>query len=175
MNITALINHHNVHNSPSAERFYRLQLSRNGRTPTELTRRHKAADLTRDEKVEIRALRRHAKWPYSRIVEATGKTFQQVQDACSGPLTPQKVGRTGRKVLIRTPEKEILMQYLRTDVLYRELQLPALPLRMSNWHYDLGQETGNMSSSVTRPGLQIRICGRGGLQGTARRIRIPGL
>jgi DDE superfamily endonuclease len=134
MNVTALINHHNVHNSPSAERFYRLQVSRNGRTPSGLTsgscrssgRRPKAPDLTRDQKVEIRTLRFYANWPYNQIVEATGRTYQQVQDACTGPLTPQKPNRCGRKPLIRTPEKDVLIQYLRSDVRYRELPWPDL-------------------------------------------------
>jgi hypothetical protein len=85
MNITALINHNNLHDSTSAQRFYRLQAGRNGRSPTELTRQYKAPDATCDETIEIRALRRHAKWSYSRIAEAVRKTQRQVQEACTGP------------------------------------------------------------------------------------------
>jgi hypothetical protein len=43
--------------------------------------------LTRDQKIEIRTLRNHLEWDYFTIARATGKTFRQVQDVLTGPLT----------------------------------------------------------------------------------------
>ena len=128
MDLQALLNNTNLHNSPTAERFYRLQVQRQkkGLEPLKPTisrpkpgpRSHK---LSRDEKIEIRTLRKYNKWDYITIAKATGKSYFQVEKAYQGPVTPQKQTRTGRKPLIRTPQKQFLKQYLESDVFYREL------------------------------------------------------
>lgn len=128
MDIRTLINHTNIHASPAAERFYRLQCQRI-RQPqlTEPTNqattspRRRAQELPRDKKIEARALRNYAKWSYQAISQALGATQRQVQWACDGPVTPQKAGHVGRLPLIRTPQKEILRHYLEADSLFREL------------------------------------------------------
>jgi len=51
----------------------------------------KSQELSRDDKIEIRTLRKYNGWDYMTIAKATGKTYRQVQDAITGPLTPQKV------------------------------------------------------------------------------------
>ncbi|KAK0710873.1 hypothetical protein B0H67DRAFT_452812, partial [Lasiosphaeris hirsuta] len=119
MQIQALLNTTNIHNSPCVERFYRLNTSIQ-RRPSQPSFKTYSKVLTRDEKLEIRTLRRHNKWSYITIAKATGKTVRQVQDALGGPLTPRR-RQAGRKPLIRTPEKRRLEQLLLSDPLYRRL------------------------------------------------------
>jgi hypothetical protein len=125
MNIHNVINTTQIHNSPCAERFYRLQIERQLQ-PKRLFKRPRADELTRDEKIEIRALRKHNKWDFHTLARATGKTYRQVERACKGPLTPRKQ-QTGRKVLIRTPVKAILKQFIEADPLHRKLPWCDLP------------------------------------------------
>ncbi|KAK4099324.1 hypothetical protein N658DRAFT_167612 [Parathielavia hyrcaniae] len=124
MDIRALVNNCNIRASPTAVRFYQLQQQRQARDaiqrgPVLRGLRH-STPLTRDEKIEIRTLRKHAKWDYSTIAQATGKTFHQVQDALTGPLTPRK-NRCGRKPVVKTPEKDALVQFLNSDPMNRKL------------------------------------------------------
>ncbi|KAK3363914.1 hypothetical protein B0T25DRAFT_55699 [Lasiosphaeria hispida] len=109
MQIQALLNTTNIHNSPCIERFYRLNttLQRPIQQPSFPTHATHSKDLTRDEKIEIRTLRKHNNWSYITIAKATGKTVRQVQGALSGPLTPRR-RRSGRKPVLRTPEKNRL-------------------------------------------------------------------
>ena len=66
---------------------------------------HRAIELTRDEKLRIQTLYIYAKWSYSRLAEVFGKTYRQVQLACTTRLTPQKA-RCGWKALLNTPLKQ---------------------------------------------------------------------
>jgi hypothetical protein len=101
MDIQTLLNHNNIHSSPAAERFYRLQLQQSlrqpnfNRPPSFSTqsigfRNPRAHELTRDEKLEIRTLRKYNKWSYITLAKETHHTYRQVQQACQQPLTPQK-------------------------------------------------------------------------------------
>ncbi|KAK1750153.1 hypothetical protein QBC47DRAFT_439326 [Echria macrotheca] len=54
------------------------------------TRRPRARPLTRDEIIEIRALRKYAKMTHEQIVAATPFTINQVQVACKNTLRWQK-------------------------------------------------------------------------------------
>ncbi|KAK0638527.1 hypothetical protein B0T16DRAFT_462299 [Cercophora newfieldiana] len=56
-------------------------------------KRHKARALTRDEIIEVRALKKYAKWTHDQIVAATGFTINQVQSACKAPRYPKKPDR----------------------------------------------------------------------------------
>ncbi|KAK4042963.1 hypothetical protein C8A01DRAFT_44033 [Parachaetomium inaequale] len=124
MDVRALVNNNNIHASPCAQRFYQLQLRQQAydtvyRGPVFRGLRH-STPLTRDQKLEIRTLRNHAKWDYMTIAQATGKTFHQVQDALTGPLTPKR-NRCGCKPLLKTPEKNALVQFLHSDPMNRKL------------------------------------------------------
>jgi len=123
MDIRALINsnNNNIHTSPCAQRFYQLQLRQQAplRGPVLRGLRH-STPLTRDQKLEIRTLHNYAKWDYLTIAQATGKTFHQVQDALTGPLTPKK-NRCGCKPVLKTPEKNALVQFLNSDPMNRKL------------------------------------------------------
>ncbi|KAK0614467.1 hypothetical protein B0T14DRAFT_570402 [Immersiella caudata] len=57
-------------------------------------KRHKARALTREEVIEVRALKKYARWTHDQIVAATGFTINQVQVACKGtPRYSKKVDR----------------------------------------------------------------------------------
>lgn len=56
-------------------------------------KRPKARALTHDEAVEIRALRKYAKWTHDQIVAATPFTINQVQSACKAPRKGKRVDR----------------------------------------------------------------------------------
>jgi ketohexokinase/beta-glucosidase len=128
MDIRALVNHSNSYSSPAAERFYRLQALRIAQPQwPKTTPKPRAKEVSRDQKIEARALRNHCNWSYSRISEVLGLTPKQVQDAVKGPLTPQKASKVGPKPVVRTPQKELLRQYLQSDILFR--QLPWQDLR----------------------------------------------
>lgn len=58
-----------------------------------LTRPRRHPELTRDQKIEVRALRKYAKMKYEDIAKATGFSMRQVQHACNSPPTPQRKGR----------------------------------------------------------------------------------
>ena len=65
------------------------QIPASPRTP----HRQRSRDLSRDDKIRIRALHDIAGWTYQEILVKTNRrwTFRQIQDACTGPrLTPQK-------------------------------------------------------------------------------------
>ena len=123
MDIRALINHTNVHASPTVERFYRLQVQRirQPQFSSTVPAKRRAEEVSRDRKIEARTLRNYARWSYQAISQTLGVTIRQVERACDGPVTPQKTGHVGRLPLIRTPQKEILRHYLEADDLFREL------------------------------------------------------
>ncbi len=74
----------------------------------EVPRRHRARETTRDERIEIRALRDYG-LTYEAIMQQTGKTSRQIQHACV-LRTPQKT-KPHRKA-IRTPQKQQLEEWL---------------------------------------------------------------
>ncbi|KAK3358067.1 hypothetical protein B0T25DRAFT_540878, partial [Lasiosphaeria hispida] len=117
-----------IHNSPRIERFYRLNTTLQRpiiQQPSFPTHATHSKDLTRDEKIEIRTLRKHNNWSYITIAKATGKTARQVQGAFRGPPTPHR-RQSGRKPVLRTPEKNRLQQLLLSDPLYRRLPFSDL-------------------------------------------------
>lgn len=121
MNINSLVNHSQVHDSPTAERFYRLQLQRQKPPNLQLPR---SKELTRDQKVEIRTLRKYNGWEYSTIRKATGYTERQIQKAINGPLTPRKArgNHCGpRSTVFNTPQKNQIREALHDDKVARKL------------------------------------------------------
>ncbi len=85
-------------------------------TPTPLK---KALDLSRDQRIEIQALRKYAGWTYQQIALYTPFTLRQIQYACSGPVTPQKSKPHRKK--IRTPDKERIKAWLLEDFQHRKI------------------------------------------------------
>ncbi|KAL2173346.1 uncharacterized protein P884DRAFT_319314 [Thermothelomyces heterothallicus CBS 202.75] len=80
MDIYTLLNSKSdIYDSPTAQRFYYLQVKKTGikHPGPDLHIRH-STPLSRDEKIEIRALRKYCKMDYLSIAQATGKTYHQV-------------------------------------------------------------------------------------------------
>lgn len=94
--------------SPSIRQYIHLQ------------QKKRSTELSRDEKVEIRALRKYAGFTYPQIAQQTGKSQRQVQLALNSPVTPQKNCYTNRrKNAFSTPEREKLKQWMLSDPSYR--------------------------------------------------------
>ncbi|KAI0543550.1 hypothetical protein F4679DRAFT_568239 [Xylaria curta] len=78
-------------------------------------------DLTRDERLEIRVLKKHfPDLTYLNLMDRTGASRKQVQNALNGPLTPKKKGRGGLKLLTNT-QKHALLQFLYAHDHHREI------------------------------------------------------
>ncbi|KAK4642297.1 hypothetical protein QC761_0083070 [Podospora bellae-mahoneyi] len=93
--INALINHNDIHTSPTVERFYRFQLARQQRPHWHLNA-HKGPELPREQNVAITCLGEDAHMSYAVIREATGAPDKQIQYALTTPLTP-RTNRRSRK------------------------------------------------------------------------------
>ncbi|KAK0732613.1 hypothetical protein B0T21DRAFT_412779 [Apiosordaria backusii] len=124
MDIPSLLNHTNhLHSTPQAQRFYYLHSTRHTHRrafspPESHPRQPKAKPLTRDDKLEIRTLRKHCKWTYQQISQTTGKTIHQVQDALRGNLTPRKRGsKVGTRRRPRGDGGEELLKFRKPVVL----------------------------------------------------------
>ncbi|KAK3692983.1 hypothetical protein B0T22DRAFT_32285 [Podospora appendiculata] len=62
--------------------------------------------LTRDQRIEIRALRNYAKWTYDQIAAVTPYTHRQIQGACTGPLSPKKKGRRTKAMVLEAQRQQ---------------------------------------------------------------------
>ncbi|KAK6958461.1 hypothetical protein Daesc_001262 [Daldinia eschscholtzii] len=61
--------------------------------------KHKAPELTRDQRHEIRVLKKyHPELTYLDLSKWTGYTYSQVQRALTGPLSPRKRGYGHKKM-----------------------------------------------------------------------------
>ncbi|KAI0853986.1 hypothetical protein F5Y00DRAFT_224163 [Daldinia vernicosa] len=90
------------------------------RGPEEL-KQNKAKELTRDERFEIRVVKKYfPELSYIDIALKTGFTRAQVQTALTGPLTPKKKGIGGYKDL-SSHELEALLKFLNADQSHREI------------------------------------------------------
>ena len=99
--------------------------------PTSLLhKRYRVTELTRDQRIEIRALRKYQKLRYEDIASITGFTQQQVQRACSEdlPVTPRKRKYKGK---IRTPEKQQLKEWIESSEENHYIPLYLLPSAVS--------------------------------------------
>jgi hypothetical protein len=65
----------------------RLRLPLPSSTPQ---KRSRSKELTRDQKVEVRTLKKYLDYTNGEIASRTGYTYRQVQQALYGPLTPKK-------------------------------------------------------------------------------------
>lgn len=138
MDIQAIVNSQaqtEIYSSPSAERFYRQQTQRNTRRqalqelrPTQINTTHRSSELTRDDKVAIRAVREVTGWDYHTIARKfNGKyTDRQIQLAIAGPLTPRKSTSHKSRILINTPLRERIRRFLDEKREHRDIPWPDL-------------------------------------------------
>ena len=74
----------------------------------------KRKQLTRDQRLQIQTLASTASWAPEAIAKAFQITLRQVEYAIEHRPTPQKQ-RCGRKALIDTPSRRILLDFIRTS------------------------------------------------------------
>ncbi|KAK4165288.1 hypothetical protein QBC43DRAFT_315640 [Cladorrhinum sp. PSN259] len=86
MKIDSLLNHDNTHDTPSAERFYRLQLQH---IPSPPLLSGEEPELSRDDKITIRTLQNRLNWPPETIAQNTGHTLTRVIEACKPSPPPR--------------------------------------------------------------------------------------
>ncbi|KAK4640916.1 hypothetical protein QC761_0096860 [Podospora bellae-mahoneyi] len=108
MEINALINHNDIDTSPTAERFYRLQLARQQRPHWHL-KAHRAPELPRKQKIQICALREYAYMSYAAMREATGASDKQIQYALTTPLTRELTVVAGSPRGLPTKRRTVLL------------------------------------------------------------------
>lgn len=66
-------------------------------------------DVSYKQRCYVQALRNNAGWTFQRIARDQGLALSTVYGICSGPATPQRVGKCGRKVKIDTPTRRRLV------------------------------------------------------------------
>lgn len=81
------------------------------------TPKKNAPQLSRDERLQVQSLRNYGNLSYAEIAQKMGFTIRQVQFACISPVTPQK--RREKKGLLRTPQKDALREWIRSDRSHR--------------------------------------------------------
>ena len=83
-------------------------------------------NLTRDQRLRIQILFNDANYTVSQIVLQTGYSERQVRYALAHRLTPQK-WKTGRKVLLNTPQRKRLIQWVTASQENRETPWIEIP------------------------------------------------
>jgi transposase len=133
MDIDALVNHLPVHESPAAERFYRLQIAREQAQGSDQAQR--APEMTRDDHIRIKTMREITNWPYwviaakyrapDRPADQQRWTARQIQWACERPVTPKKMG-SRKRILISAEDREKLKRFIDSDRKHREIPWPDI-------------------------------------------------
>lgn len=139
----------------------------NNQTSTPLPRTGKF--LTRDQCVEIRALRRH-RVSLQKIAEEVGVSYRQVQYACArSDENPRS--RSGRPPILDTEQQNQLVDYIRSSAVAR--RMTYLELAVGPFcHWNCGE--GTIRRALTRRGYrryQARIKPVLSEQNRAKRLR----
>ena len=96
-----------VPSTPNAPRTKKLQVHR--------------PHLTRDERIEVLALRRYGKWSATRIAKELDISYGQVQWALSHRRTPQHTIKCGYKTVLFGGYEESLITFVTSSRLYRNM------------------------------------------------------
>ncbi|PQE09047.1 Transposable element Tc1 transposase protein [Rutstroemia sp. NJR-2017a BBW] len=91
-------------------------------TPKTPTRR----ELSRDDRLRIQTLYFDANWDRTKICLQTNFTYDQINYALTHRLTPQKQ-KTGRHVVLNTPQRKRLIEWVTASPENRETQWCAIP------------------------------------------------
>jgi len=76
-------------------------------------------ELTRDQRLRVQILFNNVHYTVSQIALETGYTLRQIRYALAHRLTPQKQ-KTGRRVLLNTPQRKRLIQWVTASQENRE-------------------------------------------------------
>lgn len=88
--------------------------------------KQQSLELTRDQRLRIQTLFFDANFTHEQISLQTGHTYDQVCYAIRHRLTPQK-RKTGRKVLLNTPQRKRLIQWVTASQENRETPWAEIP------------------------------------------------
>jgi hypothetical protein len=94
--------------------------------PTPKTPRKRQLECTRDDRLRVQTLYFDAGFTYDQIVLQTNLTPGQVRYALDHRLTPQKK-RSGRKVLLNTPQRKRLIKWVTASKTNRRVPWPEIP------------------------------------------------
>ncbi|KAK4206340.1 hypothetical protein QBC37DRAFT_268493, partial [Rhypophila decipiens] len=87
-------------------------------------KRPKRGDLSRDERLRVKALHSIGH-TYEEIRQHTGFSTRQIQTAANGLVTPQKHRQHHNKLAIKTPERQQFKQWLQSG---RNRYIPIVTL-----------------------------------------------
>ena len=88
--------------------------------------KQKHPELTRDQRLRVQTLFFDANYTRSQICLQTGYSYDQVRWAIAHRLTPQKQ-KTGRRVLLNTPQRKRLIQWVTASQENRETPWIEIP------------------------------------------------
>ena len=94
-------------------------------------------ETTRDDRIVIQTALKF-KIPHVRIREVLGVTESQIEYARKHRVTPQK-SKTGRKPLLRTPQRNCLEQWLLESPSHQQIQFQDIPQHMPEFE-DIGEK-----------------------------------
>ena len=120
------------------------------------TPRIRRTQLTRDQRCEIQALRKYTDFSLATIANRTGYSKNQVQYACSHPLTPRKEYKDHRKKYIRTPDRERLNAFLRESRENRFIPYDSFRFYIDNFDYGYSAIKAAMQILGYSRRLQVR-------------------
>jgi hypothetical protein len=92
-------------------------------TPKTPTRK----ELSRDDRHRVQVLYFDANFTRAQICLQTGFTYDQVNRALSHRLTPQKKAKSGRRILLNTPQRKRLIEWVTASRENRETQWDVIP------------------------------------------------
>ena len=111
-------------------------------------------ELTRDQRLRVQTLFNDAHYTVSQIALQTGYTERQIRYALAHRLTPQK-HRTGRRVLLNTPQRKKLIQWVTSSQANRETPWIEIPGILG---FDCGEKA--IRTAFKREGYVRRISRR---------------
>ena len=84
-------------------------------------------DSTRDQRLRIQTLYFDAGWIQAQIALQLNLTISQVRYALQHRITPQKISNVGRKLLLNTPRRKQLIEWVIASRENRQVSWPEIP------------------------------------------------
>ena len=113
--------------------------------------KQKSLELTRDQRLRIQTLFFDANFTREQIALQTGHTYDQVCYAIRHRLTPQKQ-RSGRRVVLNTPQRKRLIEWVTASQENRETPWTAIPAILG---FECGEKA--IRSAFKREGFVRRV------------------
>jgi hypothetical protein len=97
----------------------------------------KSKELSRDDRLRVQTLYFDANFTRAQICLQTGYTYDQVTWALAHRLTPQKKAKSGRHILLNTPQRKRLIDWVTASQTNRQTPWNDIP-RILGW--DCGEK-----------------------------------